>query len=165
MKSLFLAGALATGLAGAVSAQGIEVMDAYARVSSAAAKSGAIFMVISNGGGSDDRLVAAEAPVAQRAELHTHLEDANGVMRMVEVEDGIALPAGQDHALARGGDHVMLMGLKEPLVDGSHFPLTLTFEEAGPITVDVVVDSARAPDQPAGQDMQHGAMHGMGAVN
>ena len=115
------------------------------------AKSGAVFMMIENTGAADDRLVAASAPVAERVELHTHLEDGNGVMRMVEVKDGFGVPAGGDHALKRGGDHVMLMGLTEALEDGKSFPLTLVFEQAGEITIDVPIDQTRAPD--------HGGAH------
>ena len=69
--------------------------------------------------------------------------------------------------LARGGDHVMLMGLTGPLKDGDSFPLTLTFEHAGNVTVDVVVDSARDATMPAGQGAGQGghAGHGMGGSN
>lgn len=124
----------------------ITVIDPYARSSSPAAMSGAVFMTLKNPGADADRLVAATAPVAERVELHTHLEDANGVMRMIEVEDGFAVPAGGEHMLKRGGDHVMLMGLTESLEDGETFPLTLLFEGAGEIVVDVPVDLTRQPN-------------------
>lgn len=173
IRTFLPAAALAVGLAAAASAQPIAVEDAYARVSGPSAKSGAVFMVIENTGASDDRLVAVAAPVAERAELHTNLIDASGVARMVEVEDGFPIRAGQSHALARGGDHVMLLGLNAPLPDGASFPLTLTFEKAGTITVEVPVDSTRMGDAPAGQNMghdmgqgmNHGMAHGAGASN
>jgi hypothetical protein len=102
-------------------------------------------MVIENTGDTDDRLVAAATDAAERVELHTHIENTDGVMRMVEVKDGFPIPAGGSHALKRGGDHVMLMGLTGPLEQGATVPLTLTFEQAGDLTLDVVVDNARMP--------------------
>ena len=112
-------------------------------------------MVLENTGGTDDRLVSASAPIAARVELHTHLDDGNGVMQMREVEGGFAVPAGGRHVLARGGDHVMFMGLTQGLTDGMRVPLTLVFENAGEITVQVPVDNARKP-------MAHGAHGGQG---
>ncbi len=162
LKSFLLAGAMAAGLATAAAAGDLTATDAYARVSGATAKSGAVFLVLTNAGDTDDTLVAAAAPVAERTELHTHLQDAEGVMRMVEVEDGFPVPAGGSHPLARGGDHVMLLGLTGPLKDGDSFPLTLTFEKAGDVTIEVVVDSARDAAAPAGPGMGH-AGHGVGA--
>ena len=73
-------------VAGPVLAGDIAVSDAYARAAMPGAKSGAVFMVIENDGDSDDRLVAARTDVAMRVELHTHRQDANGVMQMVEIE-------------------------------------------------------------------------------
>jgi copper(I)-binding protein len=152
VRSLLAAFAL-FGAASLAHAQEIEVRDAYARSSSPAARTGAIFMELHNAAEIEDRLVAVEATVAERAELHTHISDDSGVMRMIEVEDGIAVPAGGSHRLARGGDHVMLIRLTEPLEQGASFPVTLTFEHAGEITVDVPVDSERMPERHGDHDM------------
>jgi periplasmic copper chaperone A len=133
--------------------EGIHVHDVYARSGGMMGGSGAIFFMMHNNTETDDRLIAAAAPVAERVELHTHIEDENGVMQMREIEGGIAMAAGDMHEMARGGDHVMLMGLTAELKDGDTFPLTLTFEQAGEVTVEVVVDNARKPD--AGHDMNH----------
>lgn len=121
----------------------ITVRDAYAR--SANPKSGAAFMVIENAGTTDDRLIEVRSDAAARTELHTHIENADGVMRMVEVEDGFPVPAGGMAMLRRGGDHVMFMGLTEPLDDGDSVSVTLTFEGAGDIEVEIPVDNSRAP--------------------
>ena len=51
--------------------------------------------------------------------------------------DAIAVPAGGEAALEPGGDHLMLFGLADGLEPGSRFPLTLLFEKAGPVTVEV----------------------------
>ena len=123
----------------------IVIGDPYARVSTAMSKSGAAFMAIENTGTEDDRLIDAHSDVAAKVELHTHLSDANGVMKMVHVEEGFAIPAGETHMLARGGDHVMFLGLKHGLAQGDMVDVTVTFEKAGDIVVEVPVDLARKP--------------------
>ncbi len=137
----------------------IEIMDPYARSS---AKSGAAFFTIMNHSGEDDRLIAAASDVSKRVELHTHIEDENGVMRMREIEGGIAVPANGSHALKRGGDHVMFMGLSEALPEGETVTVTLTFEKAGDLTLDIPVDNDRRPQhmQGHGGSMGHQGGHG-----
>jgi len=144
LKTTLTAALIVAGV-GFAAADPITVHDPYARSSSPVARTGAVFMLIENAGATEDRLIGAETPAADRAELHTHVEAAGGVMRMVKIEDGLAVPAGGSHRLARGGDHVMLMGLTAPLADGDTVLLTLIFERAGEITVDVPVDRNRAP--------------------
>lgn len=69
----------------------------------ASAMAGGAYMVIHNQSGVDDRLVAVRTNVSDRAELHGHTEDANGVMMMRPIEDGIPIPAGGQAVLERGG--------------------------------------------------------------
>jgi copper(I)-binding protein len=145
----FLA-AVALALATPATAQnGVQVVDPYVRVSGAMAKSGAAFMVIENHAGSEDRLVKAASDVAQRVELHTHKADASGTMQMLEVPEGFAIPASGSHALARGGDHVMFLGLTRSLAHGDVVQVTLTFEKAGEVVVDIPVDLERKPEAAA----------------
>jgi copper(I)-binding protein len=118
----------------------ITIENAYAR---SGPQSGAAFFTIRNEGDADDRLVAAQSDAAGRTELHTHMEDENGVVRMRPVEDGFLVPAGGEHALERGGDHIMFMGLDAPFADGSSIPVTLSFERAGNIDVEIPVDNGR----------------------
>ena len=126
----------------ALAADTIAVRDAFARASSPAAKSGAAFMAIDNTGGTDDRLVAASSDIAARVELHTHIME-DDVMRMVHVEEGFEIPAGETVLLERGGKHVMFMGLAAPMEQGARVEVTLTFEEAGDVTVEIPVDLTR----------------------
>jgi hypothetical protein len=139
-----LAAVAGFALATPVFAADLMVQDAYARSASPASKTGAAFMQIMNHG-ADDRLIAVASPAAKMVQLHTHVQDANGVMSMVHVEEGFALPAGETLMLERGGKHVMLMGLTAPLEQGGTVPITLTFEKAGDMTVDVIVDLERQP--------------------
>jgi copper(I)-binding protein len=148
IKSTFLAAAAALTFAGAAFAEDMTkmmVMDPYARSSTMMSATGAAFMTLMNKTDQDDRLIDAKSDIAERVELHTHIEDANGVMQMREVEDGFAVPAGGMHELARGGDHIMFLGLKTGLKQGDMIPLTLVFEKAGEIVVEVPVDLERKP--------------------
>ncbi|GHF73808.1 copper chaperone PCu(A)C [Seohaeicola zhoushanensis] len=143
LKQLTLAALAGMTFAFPALAEGIEVTGAYARAASPSAKAGGVFMTLNNTGAEDDRLVGAASDVAMKVELHTHKKTGDGVMQMVAIEGGIALPAGASHDLARGGDHVMLMGLKRSLVQGDTVTLVLTFEHAGEMTIEVPVDLTR----------------------
>jgi copper(I)-binding protein len=146
-KSFALAAGLGLAALPALAMDGpIAVMDPYARVSSPVAKSGAAFMEIVNQSDTDDRLVSATSPAAARVELHTHIDDGDGVILMREVEDGFTIPAGETYSLARGGDHVMFMGLKDSWSQGDMVPVTLVFEQAGEINLEIPVDLDRKPD-------------------
>lgn len=129
----------------AVAQDGLVIVDPYARVAGPATKAGAVFMVIENHAAADDRLVGATTDAAVRAQLHRHVAGDGGIMRMIHVEEGFPIPAGGVHHLARGGDHVMLTGLARPLTQGDRLTLTLRFEKAGEVTVEVPVDNDRAP--------------------
>jgi len=158
MKITLLAAAAAVSFALPAFAEGIMVQDPYARVSAKMSSSGAAFMVIENHTGQDDHLVDASSDVAEKVELHTHKEDANGVMRMIHVEEGFDLPKDGMIKMGRGGHHVMFLGLKNPLADGDTVHVTLHFEKAGDVEVDVPVDLQRKPDHAM---MNHGNMdHG-----
>ena len=126
-----------------VFAADITVSDAYVRSSTPTSVTGAAFLTLMNAGTEDDRLIAVTSGAADRVELHTPSEDANGVMRMREVEEGFPVPAGGMHMLKRGGDHIMFMGLTAPLEQDSEIAVTLTFEKAGEIEVMIPVDQTR----------------------
>lgn len=128
---------------------------AYLRSSTATATSGAAFMMLVNQTGEDDRLVAASSDVAEKVELHTHTSDANGVMRMGEIEGGVAIDDEATHEFKRGGDHLMFLGLNRPLAQGEMVKVTLTFEKAGEVQIEVPVDLERKPDHGA---MDHSTM-------
>lgn len=100
------------------------------------------YMAIRNTGGAPDRLVAARSPAARVVELHTHIRDGD-VMRMRPVQ-AIDLPAGQEVRLAPGGLHLMLIQLAAPLRQGERVPVTLVFERAGEVEVQLAVEAAGA---------------------
>lgn len=122
----------------------IKIQSPWSRATAASAPSGIAYLTIVNNGASD-RLVKTSTDVSRTAELHTHLMDGQ-VMRMRHVPE-IEVAGGAETKLAPGGLHVMLIGLKGPLKEGASFPLTLTFERAGTVTVEVQVlgIAAKAP--------------------
>lgn len=166
IRTLSLAAAAALFALPAVACDGFEAHDAYARVSTRMSHSGAVFMTLHNHGDSACHLIGARSDVAARVELHTHIMTDDGVMQMREVEDGFMLDAGGTHELARGGDHVMLMGLHDTLEQGQTFTLTLEFADGSEATLDVPVDNERMPmngmSHGAGHDSGHGEGHGDG---
>ena len=138
-----LPAALAACLALPALAGNITVTDAYVRSSGPAATSAGAYMTIRNDGPADDRLLSAATDAAAMAQLHTSETDANGVTRMIHVEAGFPVPAGGTLSLARGGQHVMLMGLSVPLEPDATVPITLVFERAGAVSLDLPVDQTR----------------------
>jgi len=136
-------------------ADAMMIHDAYMRTSGPTAKSGAAFMHIMNETDQDDRLISASSDISKRVELHTHMASGDGIMKMIHVEEGFAVPAGGMHPLERGGDHVMFMGLTRKIQHGDTITVTLSFEKAGDIVVDIPVDLDRKPET----GMKHGEMH------
>jgi copper(I)-binding protein len=63
------------------------------------------------------------------------MDVTNGVMKMRQIDDGIAIPPGKTVQLAPGGFHVMLIGLKAPLNADENYQVTLTFEKAGKVNL------------------------------
>jgi periplasmic copper chaperone A len=135
----------------------IHVEGAWARSTPPGAKTAAAYMTVVNTGHDADRLVAASTPVAGEADVHRTSEE-NGVMKM-RPAGPVELKPGASLKLAPGGYHVMMMDLKQPLTDGKDFPLTLVFEKAGKIQVNVHVQRTPPAGSAGGQSM--GGMGGM----
>ncbi len=157
LKSILLGAALSLSALPALAE--IVIEHAYARSASPAARSGAVFMVVHNTGPQADRLIGAESDAARHTGLHTNIIE-EGVAKMVAVPEGFAIAAGEELLLQRGGHHVMLMGLVKPFVQGESLTLTLTFEQAGTITLEVPIDNERDGEMHMGE-MNHDGMEGM----
>ncbi|MDP3657501.1 MAG: copper chaperone PCu(A)C [Brevundimonas sp.] len=97
---------------------------------------------------SDDRLASVASPDANIVQIHESRIESN-MMMMRELREGLALPAGQAVALEPGGNHLMLLGVKEPLVAGDAVALTLTFASSPPLEVTATVG------QPAAAEYDH----------
>jgi copper(I)-binding protein len=151
MRRLFIELAAAIGLTiaavvsvvNAAHAGDVMVSDAFARASATpAARAGVLYFTIRNNGAVADKLTAIETDAAQMAMLHENVED-NGVNSMRHIE-ALAIAPKDTVKLSPKKMHVMLMGLKAPLKKGEHFLVTLTFEKAGSVKVDVPVGDVAA---------------------
>lgn len=142
-------------------AKSLVIDHPWVRPSLGRVPNSAAYMTIKNTGAQDDRLVAASTDAAQVVELHTHIND-NGIMRMREVEGGIALPAGETVAFKPGGLHIMLIGLTQRLEKGGLLPMTLTFEKAGKIEIVAIIEMGAARGSHSGAQHSSGDGHDHG---
>ncbi|MGE3875377.1 MAG: copper chaperone PCu(A)C [Parvibaculaceae bacterium] len=151
MRRLIIELAFATGLTiaavvavvAAAHAGDVMVSGAFARASATpAAKTGAVYFTIRNEAATPDKLTGVATDAAQSAMLHENVEE-NGVVSMRHL-DALPIAAKETVTLAPAKTHVMLMGLKAPLEKGGHISLTLTFEKAGTVKVDVPIGAVAA---------------------
>ena len=104
----------------------ITVTQPWVRATVAQQKSTGAFVTLS--AAADSQLVEVRSSIAEMVEIHEMAMDGD-TMKMRAVT-AVALPAGRQVQLKPGSFHVMLMGLKRPLLAGQTVPLTLVFESA-----------------------------------
>ena len=124
-----------TFLACAPSNGTLTVNDAWARPASAG-ENGAAYFIINNGTASDDTLLSVSSDIASATEVHMSMADGNDVMSM-QMQETVAIPAKEQVEFKPGGLHVMLVDLNRDLKAGDRVSLTLSFRNAGKVTVDV----------------------------
>ena len=149
LKSTAAAQVLATILPATAFAECVEVTQgnitvsaAWSRATIGTERPAVFYVTIRNDGGSDERLVGIETPVADMPMLHESVME-NGAARMSHVDQIVIAPIDAV-SLEPGGYHGMLMDLKTELVEGTTFPVTLLFEKSGPVTIDTAVLPLRA---------------------
>ena len=154
--------ALCVAATPALACPGFEAHDPYAISATPMSPTGAAFMMIHNTGTTDCHIASVRSAIAARTELHTHLAGDDGVMRMIHVEEGFALPVDGTVELARGGHHVMFLGLNEPLQQDQVIDVTFVFGDGTEAVVPVTVDLTRlGGDHASGHSSGHGhATHG-----
>tara|TARA_B100000686_G_scaffold338970_1_gene412284 strand:+ start:402 stop:890 length:489 start_codon:yes stop_codon:yes gene_type:complete len=111
----------------------LEITQAWIRATPPNAKNAGAFMIISNHGTAADRLVAVSSEIANKTELHNHIND-EGVMRMREVSH-IVIPAHSSTELKPGSYHIMFKGLTKAIKEGDMVMINLKFENAGITTL------------------------------
>ncbi len=132
--------ATASVLANESAAQDLTIENAWSRATAPNQPAGGAFLTIHNNTNAADRLIAASSPLADTVNLHRTIND-DGIMRM-RPADVIEIPALGEVTLEPGGLHIMMIGLSEPLREGETVPLTLTFEQAGDVTVEALIHAA-----------------------
>lgn len=101
------------------------------------AGNGAVYVTITNRAGHPDALVSATTDAAATVELHETVQEG-GVMKMRPLPQ-FEVPAGGRLEMKPGGHHIMLLGLRRDLKPGDTVRITLTFDKAGPMTVEAPV--------------------------
>ncbi len=127
----------------------IHLENGWVRVSETTAEAGGMtgaFAEIANHTANDVTLVGGSSAGAMMVEVH-EVVMVDGQMKMQPKEGGILIKAGETVTLEPGGVHVMLMGLKAPLLGGETFELTLDFDGADDITVKWPAKASLAGDE------------------
>ena len=123
----------------------VAVADALCRPTPNGRHMTACYLTLTASGA--DRLVSVSSPRAGRIEIHESRMEG-GMMMMTELREGLPLPAGQPVELKPGGNHLMLLGVAEPMVEGETVALTLTFEKAAAMGVHAPVRTPAAGEGP-----------------
>ena len=113
----------------------------------------AAFGVLENTGDEDVTIVSAASPASATVELHETVANGSGEMVMQETDGGYVVPAGGSFALAPGANHIMLMGLANPVKAGDEVTFTLTLSDGSTFEFD-----ASAKDFSGGNESYEGDM-------
>ncbi|SEP69287.1 hypothetical protein SAMN05428969_0489 [Devosia sp. YR412] len=125
----------------------LNISGSFTRATLPNAPVGGGFLTIENTGTEADRLVSATSSAAKETQIHEMAMEGD-VMKMRALADGLEIPAGETVTLAPGGFHLMFMGLNQAFVEGEKVTVTLTFEKAGTVDVELPVMTSAA-DAPA----------------
>ena len=157
---LIVASALALLAPGLALAGDLMVIQPEIRASIGKSPNTAAYLTLENHGAAPDRLLSARCACAGMVMIH-QTKMANGMAMMGDAA-AVVVPAHGAVAFKPEGLHLMVMGLKAPLVDGADQPLTLVFERAGAMKIAFKVKShiGAADSAPAPSSMD--AMPGMG---
>lgn len=115
----------------------------WSRAVIARATTAAGYMSITNSGANADRLIKAETGHARGIEIH-EMSMTDNIMRMRPVVDGLAIPPGETIRLAPNGLHLMILAPGDGFVQGARIPVTLVFERAGRVEIELAVEAVRA---------------------
>jgi copper(I)-binding protein len=128
-----------TGAAGSAAAQTATVTakDVWVREAPAGRPTTAVFLVLTNSGATARHVVSGATAAADTLELHEMKRDGN-MMQMSPVAR-ITIPAGGDVTLRPGGLHLMLFGLRRPLVAGDTIRVSLTLDDGTKLDVPAAV--------------------------
>jgi copper(I)-binding protein len=141
-KSLLMALMICFGVVAQAQAQVsigklISIEHPWARATPSGARTGAAYLMIVNHGSTVDRLMQASTPLAEQVQFHQEIDD-NGVMQMRELPT-VNIDPGASVTFKPSAMHIMIIGLKQQLKEGQTLPLTLQFEKAGKIDLQVPI--------------------------
>jgi periplasmic copper chaperone A len=130
----------------------LTIKRAWSRVAPPGAPVLGGYFSITNDGGEPDRLVSVSSLISDNVQIHSSAIN-DGVATMRQVTDGVAIPPGETVEFEPGELHLMLLNPKSRPGEGEKIPLTLTFEKAG--RIDVELEVARSPPEAANEHQDH----------
>jgi len=143
-----------TALAQTYQSGKVTIHNPWSRPTPPGTPMGVGYMSITNNGDSDITLVAAETTRARHISIHeTTMKD--GVMRMQPVKGGLAIPASETVELKPHSYHLMLEQLAQPLAEGENIPVTLDFEGAEDMAIELTVRPLDGGMKTEKQKMDH----------
>jgi periplasmic copper chaperone A len=104
----------------------------------------AVYMKLKNGTRATERLLGATTPHADKVEL-IELRGVEG-MKLPTPIQALAIPARGELIMGPDGPRLLLSGFKRRLSAYDSFELTLMFEKAGPMVVEVMVEEAETKE-------------------
>lgn len=122
----------------------LEITHPWTRATPKGAPVAGGYLKITNKGQTADRLLSASSLSAPRVEIH-EMAMTGGTMRMRHLPRGLEIKSGETVELKPGSYHIMFMNLTQPFEKGQRIKGTLTFEKAGPIEVEYIVEAVGAP--------------------
>jgi copper(I)-binding protein len=136
----------------AFTAGDLTITGGFARATLPGARIGGGYLTIANSGAEADTLTGAASEDADAVQVHQMSMD-NGVMTMSPVAGGLDIPAGGSVSLDPMGYHLMIMNLKQPLIENQCLEVTLTFARAGTVPVVLNIAGTAATSAPDGMAM------------
>lgn len=114
-----------------------RVTDAHMKAMPPGQTRAAVYLRLENLAPRERMIQLVSTPIAGTAEVHRHLYE-DGMMKMRAVPHA-RIGAESVLEFKPGGYHIMLLDVAEVPEVGSHFPLTLAFDEGEQLDVEVEV--------------------------
>jgi copper(I)-binding protein len=148
MKAMALAAAAMLAATGAQAHshkfKTLEIVHPWCIETNDTAKPVAVFMTIRNAGGRPDKLLSATTSMAAKAELR----EAAAAPAEGNAIGSVAVGSRGEVDLKRTGPHILLSGMRKQLSPYDSFLMTLRFERAGKVEVEVMVEEASILEPP-----------------
>jgi hypothetical protein len=153
IAALFLAFSTLAGFAhnGTIHHGNLDLSGQWTRATPPGARAGGAYITITNNGDTADMLTGGSTEAAEALEVHS-MSMQDGVMKMEELPEGLTIEAGETVTLEPGGLHLMLIGLTDALVADGTISVTLSFEKAGDVTLDIPVGPLGSTEAPMAHD-------------
>ena len=132
----------------------IHIQHAWTRSPPGNSSSTGGYLTILNKGTEPDVLVGGYTSLAENVEIH-EMNLTDGVMKMRPLKNGLPILPNKKVELKPGGLHLMLTNLSKPLTKGETIPVTLIFENAGEITINLDVAQVGAKEAPVKHNHSH----------